>query len=43
MGKNQDKIKEAISRIESGLDTINTNEDWLAYLNLDFLIRGRFV
>lgn len=33
MVKNQDKIKKALDRIESGLDTINTNEDWLSYLS----------
>ena len=33
MGKNQDKIKAALDRIESGLETINTNEDWLTYLS----------
>lgn len=33
MGKNQDKIRAALDRIESGLETINTNEEWLAYLS----------
>lgn len=27
-----DKIKAALKRIEEGLETINTNEDWLKYL-----------
>ena len=32
MNKNQEKIKAALERIEEGLATINTNEDWLQYL-----------
>ena len=29
---NADKIKAALNRIEEGLATINTDEDWLSYL-----------
>lgn len=32
MNKNQEKIQAALDRIEQGLDTINTDEDWLKYL-----------
>lgn len=32
MNKNQEKIKAALDRIDSGLATINTDEDWLHYL-----------
>lgn len=32
MNKNQEKIKTALDRIDTGLDTINTDEDWLKYL-----------
>lgn len=32
MGKNQEKIKEALDRIEAGLATINSDENWLSYL-----------
>lgn len=34
---NQDKIKEALSRIEEGLATINTNEDYLKFLKFQSL------
>ena len=34
---NQDKIKEALSRIEQGLETINTNEDYLKFLRFQSL------
>ena len=37
MSKNQDKIKTALERIEQGLATINTNEDWLKYLSFQSL------
>lgn len=30
--KNQEKIQAALDRIEEGLATINTDEDWLKYL-----------
>ncbi len=30
--KNQEKIQAALNRIEKGLDTINTDEDWLHFL-----------
>lgn len=30
--KNQEKIQAALNRIEEGLDTINTDEDWLHFL-----------
>lgn len=30
--KNQEKIQAALERIEKGLDTINTDEDWLHFL-----------
>lgn len=33
MNKNQDKIKSALESIDQGLATINTNEDWIRYLN----------
>ncbi len=29
---NQEKMKEALVRIETGLANINTDEDWLKYL-----------
>ena len=32
MSKNTEKIKAALDRIESSLQAINTNEDWLNYL-----------
>lgn len=32
MNKNQEKIQAALNRIEEGLATINTDEDWLKYL-----------
>ena len=32
MSKNQDKIKAALDRIETSLQAINTNEDWLKFL-----------
>lgn len=32
MGKNQEKIKEALDRIEAGLATISSDENWLSYL-----------
>lgn len=32
MSKNTEKIKAALDRIESSLQAINTNEDWLQYL-----------
>lgn len=32
MSKNQEKIKAALERIDQGLATINTDEDWLNYL-----------
>ena len=32
MSKNQEKIKAALERIDQGMATINTNEDWLNYL-----------
>lgn len=34
---NADKIKAALNRIEEGLATINTDEDWLAYLRFQSL------
>lgn len=37
MSKNQDKIKAALDRIESSLQAINTNEDWLNYLSFQSL------
>ena len=37
MSKNQDKIKAALTHIEDGLATINTNEDWLAFLKFQSL------
>ena len=37
MSKNQDKIKAALERIDQGLATINTNEDWLRYLSFQSL------
>ena len=30
--KNTEKVKAALDRIERGLVTINTDEDWLAFL-----------
>lgn len=33
MTKNQEQIKAALNSIEQGLATINTNEDWIRYLN----------
>ena len=32
MSKNQEKIKAALERIDKGLATINTDEDWLRFL-----------
>ncbi|MCB5287917.1 MAG: ssDNA-binding domain-containing protein, partial [Candidatus Cloacimonetes bacterium] len=32
MNKNQEKIKAALERIDTGLATINTDEDWCKYL-----------
>lgn len=32
MSKNQEKIKEALDRIDQGLATINTDKDWLQFL-----------
>ena len=32
MGSNQEKIKEALERIDKGLATINSDEDWLSFL-----------
>lgn len=32
MNKNQEKIQAALERIEEGLATINTDEDWLHFL-----------
>lgn len=37
MSKNYDKIKEALENIDKGLETINTNEDWLNYLKFQSL------
>ena len=37
MGKNQDKIKLALERIDDSLAAINTNEDWLKYLSFQSL------
>lgn len=34
---NQDKIKSALERIDKGLETINTNEDWMKYLQFQSL------
>ena len=36
MGKNQEKIKEALDRIEDGLAAINSDENWLSYLCFRF-------
>lgn len=33
MNKNQEKIKAALNRIEEGLATISTDEDWLSFLS----------
>lgn len=33
MSKNQEKIKAALERIDTGLATINTDEDWLKFLS----------
>ena len=33
MSKNQEKIKAALERIDQGLATINTDEDWLKFLS----------
>lgn len=33
MNKNQEKIKAALERIDTGLATINTDEDWLNFLS----------
>ena len=33
MSRNQEKIKQALDRIEDCLATINTDEDWLKYLS----------
>lgn len=37
MSKNQEKIKAALERIETSLQAINTNEDWLKYLSFQSL------
>lgn len=37
MNKNQERIKQALERIDQGLATINTNEDWLKYLSFQSL------
>lgn len=37
MNKNQEKIKQALDRIESCLAAINTNEDWLKFLSFQSL------
>lgn len=37
MNKNQEKIQAALNRIEEGLATINTDEDWLNYLSFQSL------
>lgn len=37
MNKNQEKIQAALDRIEEGLATINTDEDWLKYLSFQSL------
>lgn len=37
MNKNQEKIKQALDRIEDCLATINTNEDWLKFLSFQSL------
>ena len=37
MNKNQEKIQAALARIEEGLATINTDEDWLKYLSFQSL------
>lgn len=37
MDKNNDKIKQALDRIEQGLDTINTDKDWLKFLQFQSL------
>ena len=37
MSKNQEKIKAALERIETSLQAINTDEDWLKYLSFQSL------
>lgn len=37
MSKNQEKIKQALDRIEDCLTTINTDEDWLQFLSFQSL------
>lgn len=37
MSKNQEKIKQALDRIDQGLATINTDEDWLKFLSFQSL------
>ena len=37
MGSNQEKIKEALARIDTGLATINSDEDWLKFLRFQSL------
>ena len=37
MNKNQEKIKQALDRIESCLAAINTDEDWLKFLSFQSL------
>lgn len=37
MNKNQEKIQATLDRIEEGLATINTDEDWLKYLSFQSL------
>lgn len=37
MNKNQEKIQAALNRIEEGLATINTDEDWLSFLSFQSL------
>ena len=32
MASNQEKIQEALTRIDTALENINTDADWLAYL-----------
>ena len=35
MSSNQDKIKSALTSIEEGLATINSDEDWIRYLKFN--------
>ena len=37
MSKNQEKIKQALDRIENAVESINTNEDWLKFLSFQSL------